>query len=123
MGFAVNRPLREMPRLDLGNWNVSIKPSLWLKLSARMETRRIEQRLRSQIGAIVRKAFYNYAKTLEGWARQTLNELQFRFDTQADKYRAHLIRLGDGRALSEAEEISVRRDLQQLTQSPPSTEL
>ncbi len=83
----------------------------------------LSRELRSQIGAIVRKAFYNYAKTLEGWARQTLNELQFRFDTQADKYRAHLIRLGDGRALSEAEEISVRRDLQQLTQSPPSTEL
>jgi GTP-binding protein EngB required for normal cell division len=112
--------VKEMPRLDLGTWNVNIAPSIRLKLSARLEARRVEQYLRAQIGATVSKAFYNIGKTLEAWVRRTLNELQLRFDTQADKYRAHLIRLGDGRAISEAEAISLRRDFDQLTESRPS---
>lgn len=112
--------VKEMPRLDLGTWDVNIVPSIRLKLSARLEARRVEQYLRAQIGATVSKAFYNIGKMLEAWARRTLNRLQLRFDTQADKYRAHLIRLADGRAISEAEAISLRRDLIQLTESRPS---
>ena len=38
-----------------------------------------------------------------------LTELQLRFDTHADGYRAHLDRLTAHGRVSEAEEISIRR--------------
>jgi hypothetical protein len=113
--------LKEMPHLDLGTWNVDVAPSFRLKLSVRMEAHRVEQILSRQIGDAVSKAFYNFGKLLAAWARQTLTELKSRFDTQADTFRAHLIRLSDGRAISQDEEISLRRDLEQLTESRPST--
>ena len=111
--------LKEMPRLDLGTWEVSVAPSFRLKLSVRMETRRVEQCLCRQIGGAVSKAFYNFGKMLDAWARRALANLQLRFDAQADGYRAHLNRLGDGRSISQAEEVSIRRDLDQLIQSQP----
>lgn len=113
--------LKEMPVLDLGTWEVNLAPSFWLKLSDRMEARRVEQSLREQIGASVSKAFYNFGKMLDAWARHLLNELQLRFDTHADQYRAHLDRLNGGKRASEAEEVSIQRDLDRLTQSQIST--
>jgi hypothetical protein len=113
--------LKEMPGLDLGTWEVNIAPSFRLKLSGRMEARRIEQCLRQQIGAAVSKAFYNFGRMLDAWARRALSELQVRFDTHADGYRAHLKRLSGGERASEAEDASIRRDLEQLTQSQTST--
>ena len=113
--------LKEMPVLDLGTWEeVNLAPSFWLKLSDRMEARRIEQSLHKQIGAAVSKAFYNFGKVLDAWARHVLNELQLRFDAHADGYRAHLDRLNGGKRASEAEEISIQRDLDRLTQSQTS---
>lgn len=108
---------REMPRFDSGSWDVRLAPSCRMKLSARLEARRVEQSLRKQIGETVSTAFYNFSKMLDAWARRALNELQLRFDAQADRYRAHLHRLTESRALSEAEEISLRRDLDQLTRA------
>ena len=89
--------LKEMPVLDLGTWEVNVAPGFRLKLSGRMEARRVEQSLREQIGAAASKAFYNFGKILDAWARHVLNELQFRFDTHADQYRAHLDRLNGGK--------------------------
>jgi hypothetical protein len=113
--------LKEMPRLDLGTWEINVEPSFLFKLSKQMTARRIERRLHEQIGAAVSKAFYNFGKMLDAWARRALSELQLRFDTHADGYRAHLERLNGGERASEAEEVSIRRDLGQLTQSQTST--
>jgi len=55
---------------------------------------------------------------LDAWTRRMLTELQLRFDTHADGYRAHFDRLTAHGRVSEAEEISIRRDLEQLTRSP-----
>lgn len=113
--------LKEMPVLDIGTWEVNLAPGFLLKLSGRMEARRIEQSLREQIGAVASKAFYNFGKVLDAWARRALSELQLRFDTHADQYRAHLDRLNGGERASEAEEVSIRRNLDRLTQSQIST--
>ena len=107
--------LKEMPVVDLGTWEVNVAPGFLLKLSGRMEARRVEQKLREQIGAAASKAFYNFGKMLDAWARRALSELQFRFDTHADQYRAHLDRLNGGERASEAEEISIQRDLDRLS--------
>ena len=106
-----------MPRLDLVSWSVHIAPSFRLKVSRRMEVRGVERRLREQIGALVKQGFYNFGRILDAWARRTLDELQLRFETRADKYRAHMLRLGDGRAISEGERASLRRDLEELLRS------
>ena len=112
--------LKEMPVLDLGTWEVNLAPGFLLKLSGRMEARRVEQSLRQQIGAAASQAFYNFGKVLDAWARRALSELQVRFDIHADGYRAHLDRLNGGKRASEAEEVSIRRDLDRLTQSQTS---
>jgi GTP-binding protein EngB required for normal cell division len=106
--------LIEMPRLDVPLWTDDVSPSFRLKLSARMEARRIQRKLAAQIGATVTNAFYNFGKLLWTWAQRALNDLQLRFDAEADKYRAHMIRLGDSRKISQDEQFSIRRDLDQL---------
>lgn len=108
--------LKEIPVLDLGAWKVDLAPSGRLNLSRRLETRRVERLLRDQLETSVSQAFYNFAKVLDSWARRMLNELQLRFDTYADRYRAHLIRLSDVGRISEAEETTLQRDLDRLAQ-------
>lgn len=120
-GEDLTSVLSEMPRLDVPTWIGSLSPSFRLKLSARMEGRRVEQKLSTQIGSQVTKAFYNLAKMLSAWAQRSLNEIQLHFDAQADKYRAHLIRLGDSRSVSQDEEASLRQDLDRLVQSETAT--
>jgi GTP-binding protein EngB required for normal cell division len=107
--------LKEMPVLDLGTWEIDVTRGFLFKLSKHMAAKRIEQRLREQIGASVAKDFYNFGKMMDAWARQTLSELQFRFDAHADAYRAHLARLNGGKRASEAEAFSIRQDLERLT--------
>jgi hypothetical protein len=112
--------LNEMPRLDLGTWEINLEPSFLIKLSKQMAARRIEQRLHEQVGAAVSKAFYSFGKMLDDWVRRTLTALQLRFDTYADGYRAHLDRLTARGRISQAEEVSIRRDLDRLAQPQTS---
>jgi GTP-binding protein EngB required for normal cell division len=110
--------LKEIPRLDLGTLEINVEPSFLIKLSKQMAARRIEQRLHEQIGTAVSKAFSGFGRRLDAWVGRILTDLQLRFDIHADGYRAHLDRLTAGGQVSEAEEISIRRDLEQLTRSP-----
>jgi hypothetical protein len=111
-----NNALKELPTMDLGIWEVNLTPGFLVKLSKHMATKRIEQKLREQIGASISKAFYNFGKALDTWARRALRELELRFDAHADTYRAHLARLNSGKQASETEELFIRRDLERLTQ-------
>jgi hypothetical protein len=110
--------LKQMPLMDLGTWEIDVTPGFLLKLSKHMAAKRIEQRLREQIGASVSKACYNFGKMMDAWARRTLSEIQTRFDSHADAYRAHMDRLSGSKQASEAEEISIRRDLDRLRVDP-----
>jgi hypothetical protein len=107
--------LKEMPVLDIGAWEIDVTPGFLFKLSKHMAAKRIAQRLHEQIGASVAKAFYNFGKVMDAWARHALSELELRFDAHADAYRAHLARLNSGKQASAAEEISIQRDLDRLS--------
>ena len=109
--------LRDLPGVDLGNWEVHAAPGFLIKLSKHMAAKHVEDGLRDQIGDVVAKAFYNFGKLLDAWARRALSELQLYFDARADAYRAHLERLSGGRRTSAAEEASIKRDLDQLARS------
>lgn len=115
--------LKEMPRLDLGTFVVDMQPGLLLKLSKRMASRRIKQRLREQVGGAVSEAFSTCGSMLDAWARRSLTELQRRFDAHADTYRAHLDRLYKGQGVSGSEEARIRSDLALLAKADRAIEM
>ncbi len=53
----------------------------------------MERRIRTQAGDQITDAVGIYARVLQAWVRKTFTELQERFDSYADGYRAHLDRL------------------------------
>ena len=103
--------IQEMPRLDLGDLQVDVRPSLLAKLSRELSAGHVHKVLRRQIGAQVEEAFSNLGKMLDSWARRTLSELQLRFETHADRYRAHLNRMTTRGRTSSADQGAVIRDL------------
>ena len=103
--------IQEMPRLDLGDLQVDVRPGLLAKLSRELSAGHVHKVLRRQIGAQVEEAFSNLGKMLDSWARRTLSELQLRFETHADRYRAHLNRMTTRGRTSSADQGAVIRDL------------
>ena len=106
--------IKEMPRLDPGDLKIDIHPTLLMKLAKRTSVRQIHNGLRRQIGAQVDEAFLNLGRMLDSWARQTLSELQRRFEVHADTYRAHLHRMRTHTGLSSTERAAIRADLEEL---------
>ena len=106
--------IKEMPRLDPGDLKIDIHPTLLMKLAKRTSVHQIHSGLKRQIGAQVDEAFLNLGRMLDSWARQTLSELQRRFETHADTYRAHLHRLRTHTGLSNSEQAAMREDLMAL---------
>ncbi len=110
--------LKDMPRLETGSLDINIRQSkIALKLSLAWAQRRVERKLLSQIGDPVSTAFSHHGKLLEAWSRRTLADLQARFDSYADAYRAQLDRLLARTTRTTAEEESIRRDLAEIAGS------
>ena len=111
--------LKNMPRFDLGNVEIAIGPSAVASLlGRRWAAARVERRIRSQAGVQIRDAVGIYARVLQAWVRKTFAELQERFDSYADAYRAHLDRLvGDKPGLED--EKALRDDLASLAAAAP----
>jgi len=101
--------LKNMPRFDLGNLEVEVGRSAMTSLfGRRWAAARVERRIRTQAGDQITDAVGIYARVLQAWVRKTFSELQERFDSYADGYRAHLDRLAanktgvaDGQALQD----------------------
>jgi GTP-binding protein EngB required for normal cell division len=106
--------IKEMPRLDLGTLEVDLGPGALSRVSAKAAVRHAERGLSRQIGAEVVEAFSNFGSLLTAWMRRTLADLQLRFDSHADGYRAHLDRLERGGHLSGAEAEAMDQDLAAL---------
>lgn len=103
--------IKEMPKLDLGPVEIEWKPGLFSKLSRNLAIRQAEKALQRKIGARVSDAFSNFGSVLDAWARRTLSELQLRFETPAESYRAHLDRISARGVISESEKSAIERDL------------
>ncbi len=86
--------LKNMPRFDLGNLELEVRPSAVASLlGRRWAVARVERRIRAQAGNQITDAVGIYARVLQAWVRKIFAELQERFDSCADAYRAHLERL------------------------------
>jgi GTP-binding protein EngB required for normal cell division len=107
--------VKEMPKLDLGPIEIELKPGLFLKISRTLSIRQTEKVLQRQIGERVSEAFSNFGSILDAWARRTLSELQRRFETPAESYRAHLARIGARGEISASERSAIERDLALLS--------
>ncbi len=108
--------VKEMPRLDSGELEITLQRDFLAFLGKAFMSRRIEQKLRRQIGANVDKAFERYGRMMQSWTRRTLAELHRQFDAHADGYRALIERLTGSPKVGVEDTDSIRRDIATLTQ-------
>jgi GTP-binding protein EngB required for normal cell division len=106
--------IKEMPKLDPGTFEIEVQPPLLGKISEALALRQTRNSLQRQIGGQVERAFSNLGSMLDSWARRTLSELQLRFETQADQYRAHLSRISLATDTPSRDAPAVLRDLRAL---------
>lgn len=106
--------LKEMPHLEIGV-HLKVRPdSLQSRLGASWAARRVEKKMRTEIGDRVASAVAGYGKHLESWVRQTIAAMQNRFDSYADVYRAGLDRVAKNNNLTASEAEQIRRDLAEI---------
>ena len=86
------RPLREMPRFDPPPLDERFHRP-WILRPRGLARSWIHGQLRRALEESLTEAFSAHARLVENWARQALAELQLRFDSSADAYRAQLARL------------------------------
>jgi hypothetical protein len=118
-GEEFAQALREMPQLDLGGETPLFKRSPFVSVAAPLVKARVERRLNHLFGPRIREAFRSYRRLLEAWVRRASAEIQARFDSYADAYRAQLDRLlGPSQANPDVAEL-IRRDLGEIQLEPP----
>lgn len=87
-------------------------------LGRRWALARVERRIRTQAGDQITDAVGIYAHVLQAWVRKTFTELQERFDSYADAYRAYLNRLAADKTCVE-DEAALQDDLAALAAAAP----
>ncbi|MCZ2074184.1 MAG: dynamin family protein [Bryobacterales bacterium] len=112
--------LREMPQLDFDGTSIVLKRTALVSFAKALAQARLESRLKRLIGPQVSEAFRSYRRLLEAWVRRALVEMQSRFDSHADTYRAQLDRLlGSSEGSPETAE-AIRRDLLDIQETMPA---
>jgi GTP-binding protein EngB required for normal cell division len=110
--------LREMPQLDFDGASLSLKRTALVSVAKPFVQARLESRLKRALGLQVSEAFRTYRRLLEAWVRRALAEMQARFDSHADTYRAQLDRLLGSSAGSPGTAEAIRRDLADIRFQP-----
>jgi len=103
--------LREMPQLDFGGETLSFRRSPFVWVAAPLVKARMEKRLSHLLGQRIAEAFRSYRRLVDAWVRLAIAEIQARFDSHADAYRAQLDRLLGTSEASPDEAEAIRRDL------------
>jgi len=110
--------LKNMPRFDLGSIEIAAGPNALASLfGRRWVATRVKREIRSQAGQQIEDAVVVYARVLQAWVRKSFAELQERFDSYADGYRAHLDRLAAHKTGVEDAQ-ALRDDLAALAAAP-----
>lgn len=107
--------VREMPAFDPGQLNMDLtRPCLFVLLGANVMRAVLTKRLTSLIGGELSKSLSTYHSLLYDWSDRTLNQIQRRFDTYANNYRAQVERLIGDRSSPSEQQGDIRRDLELL---------
>ncbi len=109
--------IKEMPRLDLGGLDFTLKPVSFRFLGKAFMRWRLEGWLQEAVEPQLKEAFESYGRLLESWVRRRVAELQRRFDEHADAIRARIAQLGgmsgEGGASADQMEL-IRRGIESL---------
>ncbi len=112
-------PLREMPRLDPPPVRFDLSRPLFLAPRT-LVRRQVHRKLRREYGKTLEEAFDTYGQLVENWSRKALAELQARFDSSADAYRAQLARFVSSGPLTAEERRAIEADLALLAEVSPA---
>ncbi len=105
--------VHEMPRFDLPPMNGDFHRP-WIRRPRMLARKGIHTMLRLTLEEPLSQAFATHARLVEAWARGALGELQLRFDSVADAYRAQLARLMPQGAATTEERQAILNDLIRL---------
>ena len=104
--------VKDMPRFDVGEIEIELRPGVAASvLGRRWATGSVKRRIRKGAGPQIAGVVSVYERVLQAWVRRTFAELQARFDSYADAYRAQLARLTANQAPGAEEEQALREDL------------
>jgi GTP-binding protein EngB required for normal cell division len=92
LAAAVN----EMPMIDLGAGELKLERPWVANLSPLLATWKVERSLQVFAGDRIKESLGTYASMLESWSRRVSAELQLRFNSYADSYRAQLAGISQG---------------------------
>ena len=105
--------VREMPRFDLPSLSGSFdRPRIRHPIT--LARKQIHGKLRLALEEPLSKAFTTHGRLVENWVRAALAELQLRFDSSADAYRAQLARWMSRGAAATEEQPAILDDLARL---------
>jgi GTP-binding protein EngB required for normal cell division len=107
------RAIHEMPRFDLPPMNGDFHRP-WIRHPRALARQRILAMLRLALEEPLAQAFTTHGRLVENWARGALAELQLRFDSSADAYRAQLARLMVNASVPTQERQAILDDLARL---------
>jgi hypothetical protein len=110
--------VRGMPVFDPGPLNAPIsRPTLSLFLGKRLAEKRLARRLYVEFGATANQSLDIYSGVLKEWVRFVTHEFDRRFETYAERYRAHAERSVGGKELSADEISAIAENLRALAVS------
>ncbi len=107
--------VKEMPQFDPGPLSIALHKDFLAVAGRGITEHRLKKKLTAQIGLAIDEAFQRYGRMLELWIRKTIAELQRRFDSEADTYRAQFERLTSTKESGVEEAEAARRDLEALS--------
>ncbi len=107
------RAVHEMPRFDPPPVSANFDRP-WIRYPRTLTRKRIYGKLRLLLEEPLSQAFTTHGRLVENWARGALAELQLRFDSSADAYRAQVARLLSQGSVATGEREAILEDLTRL---------
>jgi GTP-binding protein EngB required for normal cell division len=107
------RAVHEMPRFDPPPVSANFDRP-WIRYPRTLARKRIYGKLRLLLEEPLSQAFTTHGRLVENWARGALAELQLRFDSSADAYRAQVARLLSQGSVATGEREAILEDLTRL---------
>lgn len=108
--------VREMPRFEAALGQIDLRPP-WFRFAGGAARAWMASRIRRVAAERLRGSFNAYGRVLERWVRQTLAELQNRFEQEADAYRAQILRLERRQERAPEQRETIARALEELEAS------
>ena len=115
--------VRGAPVFDPGLISASTsRPTIALMFGRRFAEKRLASRLYEQLGEMMYKSVDTYSRVLNEWLRLVTTQLGHRFETYAERYRAHAERSFGGKVLT-ADEVNAIQESLRVLRAPQTNGL